>query len=33
MKAHHGSVEVDANPGGGSVFTLVFPERLRIRAA
>jgi two-component system, OmpR family, sensor histidine kinase TctE len=33
MKAHHGSVEVDANPGGGSVFTLVFPERRRVRAA
>jgi signal transduction histidine kinase len=27
MKAHNGRVEVDNNPGGGTVFTLVFPAR------
>ncbi|UPJ50540.1 HAMP domain-containing protein [Bradyrhizobium sp. 200] len=26
MKAHHGSIEVGDNPGGGAVFTLVFQE-------
>jgi two-component system OmpR family sensor kinase len=25
MKAHGGSVRVDAGPNGGAVFTLVFP--------
>jgi signal transduction histidine kinase len=24
MKAHHGSISVDDNPGGGTVFTLFF---------
>jgi signal transduction histidine kinase len=26
MKAHRGSVEVSANPGGGAIFTLAFPQ-------
>jgi signal transduction histidine kinase len=28
MSAHHGSVHVGDNPGGGAVFTLIFQRAL-----
>jgi two-component system, OmpR family, sensor histidine kinase TctE len=31
VKAHGGEVRVDDNPGGGSIFTLHFPLRNRLR--
>ena len=33
VKAHRGEVRVDDNPGGGSIFTLQFPLRDRLRPA
>jgi signal transduction histidine kinase len=33
VKAHCGEVRVDDNPGGGSIFTLQFPLRDRLKAA
>jgi signal transduction histidine kinase len=33
VKAHGGEVHVDDNPGGGSIFTLRFPLRDRLRSA
>ena len=33
VQAHGGTVEVQPNPGGGSVFTVRLPRRLRAPAA